>query len=304
MSPIRFDDRVVIITGAGSGLGKRYAIEFAKRGAKVVVNDPGSALDGSGHSTTAADLVVDEIRNAGGMAVANYDSVTTVKGGQSIVSTALNHFQTVDVLINNAGILRDKSLVKLTEEEWDAVIAVHLKGAFCVTQAAFKVMKAKNYGRIVNTVSGAGLYGNFGQVNYASAKMALVGLMNSICIEGDKHNIKCNCIAPIAASRMTENLMPKEMLEKFSPKTIAPLVLYLCSEQNKETKMIFNCAAGWFSRTEITCYDGICINNGDKDITPEDISSHWKEISELKNGKPLANLAETFNFIAKANQAT
>ncbi len=297
MTQIKFDDRVVVVTGAGSGLGKCYALEFAKRGAKVVVNDPGSSLDGRGGNTAAADLVVDEIKAAGGIAVANYDSVASMEGGRNIIKTALDNFETIDVLVNNAGIIRDKSILKMTEEDWDAVIAVHLKGSFCTTQAAFKVMKAKNYGRIVNTSSGAGLYGNFGQANYSAAKMALVGLMNSICMEGDKYNIKCNCIAPVAASRMTENLMPKEMLEKFSPETIAPLVLYLCSEHNQETKMIFNCAAGWFSRTEIICHDGIRLQTGDGAITPEDISANWQKITGFENGKPLSSLGETFSYL-------
>jgi NAD(P)-dependent dehydrogenase (short-subunit alcohol dehydrogenase family) len=300
MTQIRFDDRVVVVTGAGSGLGKCYALEFAERGAKVVVNDPGSSLDGSGGNTAAADIVVDEIKAAGGTAVANYDSVASMEGGQNIIKTALDNFQTIDILVNNAGIIRDKSILKMTEDDWDAVIAVHLKGAFCVTQAAFKVMKAKNYGRIVNTSSGAGLYGNFGQSNYASAKMGLVGLMNSICIEGAKYNIKCNCIAPVAASRMTENLMPKEMLEKLGPETIAPIVLYLCSEQNQENKQIFNCAAGWFSRTEIICSDGIHLGDHGSKITPEDILSNWDKISGLENGKPLGSLGETFSYMAKS----
>lgn len=300
MTQIRFDDRVVVITGAGAGLGKCYALEFAKRGAKLVVNDPGSSLDGSGGNTAAADIVVDEIKAAGGTAVANYDSVASMEGGRNIIKTALDNFQTIDILVNNAGIIRDKSILKMTEEDWDAVIAVHLKGAFCVTQAAFKVMKAKNYGRIVNTSSGAGLYGNFGQSNYASAKMGLVGLMNSICIEGAKYNIKCNCIAPVAASRMTENLMPKEMLEKLKPETIAPIVLYLCSEQNQESKKIFNCAAGWFSRTEIVCSDGVNIGGENSAITPEDILSNWEKILGLENGKPLGSLGETFSYMAKS----
>ena len=172
MSKIRFDDRVVIITGSGSGLGKAYALDFAKRGAKVVVNDiPGSAAA----KRNAVDLVVDEIKSTGGEAVANYNSVTVKGGGENIVKTAVDNFGKVDILINNAGVLRDKSLPKMTEEDWDEVFSVHLKGAFFVTQAAFKVMKANNYGRIVNTSSGAGLYGNFGQSNYCSAKMGLIG---------------------------------------------------------------------------------------------------------------------------------
>ncbi|MBU1171939.1 MAG: SDR family oxidoreductase [Proteobacteria bacterium] len=298
MSKIKFDNRVVVITGAGSGLGKCYALEFAKRGAKVVVNDPGGALDGSGQNAAAADLVVKEIIDAGGIAVANHDSVASRQGGENIVKTALDQFGTVDVLVNNAGIIRDKSILKITEDDWDAVIAVHLKGAFCVTQPAFAVMKEKGYGRIVNTSSGAGLYGNFGQCNYGSAKMALVGLMNSIFVEGAKYNISCNCIAPIAASRMTENLMPQEVLEKLKPEFIAPLVLYLCSEQNKDNKMIFNCAGGWFSRTEILCSSGMVLGDGKREILPEEIMEHWDTISGLENTKPLSSLMESFTYLS------
>jgi NAD(P)-dependent dehydrogenase (short-subunit alcohol dehydrogenase family) len=200
MDDIRFDGRVAIVTGAGAGLGKTYAVALAERGAKVVVNDLGGARDGSGGGTSAADAVVEEIRKAGGEAVANYDSVATKQGGENIVKTAVDAFGKVDILINNAGILRDKSFAKLEEAEWDLVLSVHLKGAFCVTQPAFRVMKDNNYGRIVNTASGAGLYGNFGQSNYCSAKMGLVGLMNNVCLEGGKYNITCNTIAPVAAS--------------------------------------------------------------------------------------------------------
>ncbi len=298
MSQIKFNDKVVIITGAGSGLGRCYALEFAKRGAKVVVNDPGSALDGSDTNRSVADRVVAEIRSAGGIAVANYDSVDSMAGANHIVATALDNFQTLDVLVNNAGILRDKTLLKLSEADWDAVIAVHLKGAFAVTQAAFGVMKARHYGRIVNTTSGAALYGNFGQSNYAAAKMALVGLMNSVSIEGAKYNIKCNCIAPVAASRMTADLMPEEMLERFDPATVAPMVLYLCSEQNQESKMIFNCAAGWFSRTEILCSDGVRIGDGSGAISPEDILKNWEKITAIENAKPLNNLMDTFSYVS------
>ncbi|MFH1514692.1 MAG: SDR family NAD(P)-dependent oxidoreductase, partial [bacterium] len=202
MADIRFDGRVAIVTGAGAGLGRTYALTLAARGAKVVVNDLGGARDGSGSSTSAADTVVKEIKKGGGKAVANYDSVATVEGGENIVKTAVDNFGKVDIVINNAGILRDKSFVKMTEDEWDIVLAVHLKGAYCVTQPAFRLMKENGYGRIINTTSGAGLYGNFGQSNYCSAKMGVVGLMNNIAIEGAKYNIKCNTIAPIAASRL------------------------------------------------------------------------------------------------------
>jgi len=298
MNDIRFDERVAIVTGAGSGLGRCYALEFAKRGAKVVVNDPGGALDGSGNNAAAADNVVAEITAAGGKAVASYDSVASVEGGKNIVKTAVDAFGTVEILVNNAGILRDKSILKLTEDDWDAVMNVHVKGAFCVTQPAFAVMKEKGYGRIVNTTSGAGLYGNFGQANYIAAKMALVGLMNSVATEGAKSNILCNCIAPVAASRMTENIMPPDMLEKLKPEFIAPLVLFLCSENSKTSKMIFNCAAGWFSRTEILCAQGTVIGDGKRAITPEEVADCWDIIAGLENARPLSSVVESFSYLS------
>ena len=298
MNDIRFDERVAIVTGAGSGLGRCYALEFAKRGASVVVNDPGGALDGSGNNSAAADKVVAEITEAGGKAVASYDSVASVEGGKNIVRTAVDAFGSVDILVNNAGILRDKSFLKLTEDDWDAVMNVHVKGAFCVTQPAFAVMKEKGYGRIVNTTSGAGLYGNFGQANYIAAKMALVGLMNSVATEGTKSNILCNCIAPVAASRMTENIMPPDMLEKLKPEFIAPLVLYLCSENSKASKMIFNCAAGWFSRTEILCAQGTVIGDGKRTITPEEVAGCWDSIAGMGEAKPLSSVVESFSYLS------
>ena len=297
MADIRFDGRVAIITGAGAGLGKTYALELGKRGAKVVVNDLGGARDGSGASTSAADAVVDEIKAAGGEAVANYDNVATIEGGKNIVKSAVDAFGKVDILINNAGILRDKSLLKLDESEWDAVIAVHLKGAFCVTQPAFAVMKQNGYGRIVNTTSGAGLYGNFGQANYCAAKMGLVGLMNNVAIEGAKYNIKCNTIAPVAASRLTEDILPPEMFNKLKPEFIMPLVVYLCSEANNDTKMIFNCAAGWFSRAEVICAKGATIGDGNREITAEEIQENWGQITNIDDGRPLSNVGESFGYL-------
>ncbi len=297
MTDIRFDDRVAIITGAGAGLGKTYAMALAARGAKVVVNDLGGARDGSGASTSAADQVVDEIKQAGGEAVANYDSVATKEGGENIVKTAVDAFGKVDIVINNAGILRDKSFVKMGEDEWDIVLGVHLKGAFCVTQPAFKIMRENAYGRIVNTTSGAGLYGNFGQSNYCSAKMGVVGLMNNLAIEGAKYNIKCNTIAPIAASRLTEDVMPPNLFEKLQPEFITPLVLYLASEANTETKKIFNCAAGWFSRAEVICAPGAIIGDGKREIKPEEIAEQWEKIMSMDDAKPLGSVAESFAFL-------
>ena len=198
MSEIRFDDRVAIVTGAGGGLGKTYALELARRGAKVVVNDLGGAADGTGAGSSMADEVVKEIEAAGGMAVANYDSVSTPEGGEAIVQTAVDNFGKVDIVINNAGILRDKSFSKLEPKNLEIVLDVHLKGAFFVSQPAFRVMKENNFGRFIFTASGAGIFGNFGQTNYGAAKMGLVGLSSVLAVEGAKNNIKCNVIAPIA----------------------------------------------------------------------------------------------------------
>ncbi len=299
MSEISFDGRVAIVTGAGAGLGKTYALELAKKGAKVVVNDLGGARDGSGASTKAADEVVDEIKAAGGDAAANYDSVATKEGGANIVKTAVDAFGKVDIVINNAGILRDKSIVKMSDDEWDLVLAVHLKGAFYVTQPAFAIMKENAYGRIVNTASGAGLYGNFGQINYASAKMGLVGMMHSIHTEGAKYNIKCNTIAPIAASRLTEDVMPPEIFEKLDPKFVTPLVTYLVSEDNQDSGMIFNCAAGWFSRTAVMCGTGTFIGDGKRDITAEEIKDAWGDVTSLDDIKVLNNVNDSFGYLAK-----
>ncbi|MBN1534437.1 MAG: SDR family oxidoreductase [Spirochaetes bacterium] len=298
MPEVRFNDRVAIVTGAGAGLGKSYALEFARRGAKVVVNDLGSAVDGSGSSHNAADLVVEEIKSAGGKAVANYDSVSSVQGGESIVKTALDAFGSADILVNNAGIVRDHSLQKLTEDEWDIVMAVHLKGAYNLTKPALAAMKEKNYGRVIFTSSGVGLYGNFGQANYAAAKMGLVGFMNTLVIENLKYNIKLNAIAPNAASRMTEKVLPPPLFEKLKPEHIAPMVMWLASEQNQETGMIFNCMGGWYSRTAVMCAKGIIIGDGTMTVTPEDIQAKWDTIKSLDGARPLSSIGESFGFVA------
>lgn len=211
MSEIRYDNRVAIVTGAGGGLGREHALLLSSRGAKVVVNDLGGSMDGTGSGTSMADHVVKEIVDAGGEAVANYDSVSTQAGGEAIVKTAMDTWGRVDIVINNAGILRDKSFVKLTEDELNTVLDVHLKGAFYVSQPAFRIMKENGYGRFVFTASNAGIFGNFGQTNYGAAKMGLVGLSNVVAIEGMKYNIKSNVLAPIAKSRMTEELLGPDM---------------------------------------------------------------------------------------------
>ena len=226
MSDIRYDGRVAVITGAGGGLGKTYALEMARRGAKVVVNDLGGKSDGTGAGHSMADQVVEEIKKAGGEAVANYDSVSTPEGGEGIIQSALNAFGRVDVVVNNAGILRDKTFLKLTPDELGIVLDVHLKGAFYVSQPAFRAMKEKGYGRFIFTSSAAGILGNFGKTNYGAAKMGLVGLMNVLSVEGAKYNIKCNAIAPTARTRMTEELLGP-LAPLLDPETVTPPVVYL-----------------------------------------------------------------------------
>ena len=255
MSDIRFDDRVVVITGAGGGLGRSYALYLAARGARVVVNDLGGGTDGTGDSTRPADKVVEEIRATGGEATANYDSVSTPQGGESIVQTALKAYGKVDAVINNAGILRDGTLAKMSSENFDVLIDVHLKGAFFVTQPAFKIMKENGYGRVVYTASGAGVFGNFGQANYAAAKMGLVGLSNVTAIEGAKYNIKSNVITPIARTRLTEGVMGASG-DSFAPEFIAPMVAYLVSEECELTHEIFNVGAGRYSRIFVASAPG------------------------------------------------
>lgn len=223
---MRFDNKVAIITGAGNGLGRVYAHFLAARGAKVVVNDLGGSVSGVAQSEQKrpADVVVDEIKKAGGQAVANYDSV---EFGDKIVKTAVDAFGTVDIVINNAGILRDISFMKMTELDWDLIMKVHLKGAYSVTRAAWNIMREKGYGRIINTGSSAGIFGSFGQANYATAKLGLWGFTQSLAKEGEKRNIKVNCIAPLAGTRMTETVMPKEVVDALKPEFVAPFVAYL-----------------------------------------------------------------------------
>jgi len=245
--PMTFDGRVAVVTGAGGGLGRGYAIELARRGARVVVNDLGGAVDGSGSSKQAADVVVDEIEEAGGEAVANYDSVSTRDGGAAIVHTALDAFGTVDIVVNNAGILRDKSFANMTLDEVDAVVDVHLKGAFYVSHPAFKVMKENGYGRFVHTSSASGIFGNFGQANYGAAKAGLVGLSNVLAIEGEKYGIKSNAIAPTAKTRMTEDLLGP-FADMFEPDQVTPMVVYLCSAANEHTHQVFSVGGGRYAR--------------------------------------------------------
>jgi len=290
---IRFDGQVAVVTGAGSGLGRVYALELAKRGAQVVVNDLGGSRDGSGASPTPADTVVQEIRDGGGLAVANYDSVASPEGGTRIVQTALDHFGRLDILINNAGILRDKSFAKMDPDMWHAVLDVHLQGAFNVTHPAFQVMRRQGYGRIILTTSAAGLFGNFGQTNYGTAKMALVGFMNSLKLEGQKYDIKVNTVAPLAATRLTRDVLPPDFLDRLKPEFVAPLVLYLASRQCSDSGLIVNAGMGHYSRTAIMSSAGIEL--GEEERIPElgEIHRNWSRIDDLKGAQeyPDANAA-------------
>ena len=288
---IRFDGRVAVITGAGGGLGRAYALELATRGAKVVVNDFGGARDGEGQgSASPADQVVREIKNLGGEAVASYDSVATPEGGENIIKTALDTFGRVDILINNAGILRDKGILKMEPENWKVVLDVHLNGAYHVTRPAFAAMREKGYGRIIMTTSAAGLYGNFGQTNYSAAKMGLVGFMNTLKLEGGKYNIKVNTVAPIAASRLTADILPPDLLDKMKPEFVAPMVLYLCSEACPVSGKIYNAGMGFYNRAAVMTSPGMVIGDGQSVPTVEDVSDNWEKILSLKNAREYEQL--------------
>ncbi|BBY77410.1 short-chain type dehydrogenase/reductase [Mycolicibacterium parafortuitum] len=251
-----FDGEVAIVTGAGRGLGRCHALELARRGARVVVNDLGSTVDGSGASTSAAQAVVDEITAAGGTAIAETSSVATEDGGAAIVAAAMDAFGRVDILVNNAGILRDAAFKNMTADQVDAVIAVHLLGAFNVTRAVWPVMRERNYGRIVHTTSGTGLFGNFGQANYGAAKMGLVGMMHVLAIEGARNNIAVNAIAPIARTRMTEDIMG-EAGKAMDPELVTPVVVYLAHRDCDRTAHVYSVGGGKVSRVFIGVTSGI-----------------------------------------------
>lgn len=250
MPSLSFDGRVVVVTGAGGGLGRCHALEFARRGAHVVVNDVGAGIDGTGPATSAAQAVVDEITAAGGSAVANTDSVATEDGGRGIIAAATDTFGRVDVLVNNAGILRDAAFKNITAAQVDAVLDVHLRGAFNVTRAAWPVFREQDYGRIVMTTSGSGLFGTFGQSNYGAAKTGLVGLMNVLAIEGQRNNIRVNAISPIAKTRMTENTMT-ELVKDLAPEDVTPVVVYLAHETCERTATIYRVGGKHVSRVFI-----------------------------------------------------
>jgi NAD(P)-dependent dehydrogenase (short-subunit alcohol dehydrogenase family) len=279
---ISFKGKVAIVTGAGAGLGKAYALELARLGAKVVVNDLGGALDGSGGSSSAADATVAEIKKAGGEAIANGASVSDLAGVDKLVKDTLGAFGTIDILINNAGILRDKSFKKITPEDFKIVLDVHLMGSIYCTKAVWPIMDEKGYGRIVMTTSSSGLYGNFGQSNYGAAKLGLVGFMNTLKLEGGKKNIHVNAIAPTGGTRMTDGLLPPEAFERLKPELIAPAVLYLCSEQ-APTGTIIEAAGGYYSKVQIV--EGKGVKLGLK-VSVDDIANNWDKITDMSGAAP------------------
>lgn len=285
---IRFEDKVVIVTGAGGGLGRAHALLFARHGARVVVNDLGGSAHGEGANASAADQVVAEIRAAGGTAVANHDSVTD---GGKIVQNALDAFGRVDVVVNNAGILRDKSFAKMEDADWDLVYRVHVEGAYKVTRAAWPHLREQNYGRVIFTSSTSGIYGNFGQSNYAMAKLGLYGLTRTLALEGRKNNILVNAIAPTGGTRMTEGLIEPQVFELLKPELISPLVVYLASEACQDTSGLFEVGGGWIGkvRWERSLGAGFDPLAG---FSPEAVAQQWQRINDFTDAAHPADNVE------------
>ncbi len=293
MSDLRFDGRVAVVTGAGNGLGRSHALLLASRGCKVVVNDLGGGAKGEGKSSSAADKVVEEIKAAGGEAVANYDSV---EDGAKIVQTALDTWKRIDIVINNAGILRDTSFKKLTQEDWDLIYRVHVLGAFRVTKAAWDHMQDAGFGRVLFTASAAGIYGNFGQANYSMAKLGLVGFSNTLAIEGKKKNVHVNTIAPIAGSRLTETILPKNITDALRPEYVSPLVAWLCHESCEETGGLFEVGGGLFTKLRWERTEGKLFKLG-REIKPEQVRSAWGQITDFEKSTHPPNVNESMSPI-------
>ena len=298
---LRFDGRVAIVTGAGGGLGRSHALQLAARGAKVLVNDLGSARDGSGGSSAAAEAVVAEIRAAGGVAMANGASVTDPAGVQAMVDQVMAEWGRIDILVNNAGILRDKSFSKMTLDDFRLVVDVHLMGSFYTTKAVWDIMKAQNYGRIIFTTSSSGLFGNFGQANYGAAKMAVVGLMQTLSLEGEKYNVRVNCLAPTAATRMTEDLMPPAVLALLTPESVSPGVVFLASE-DAPSRTILCAGAGGFAASHITLTEGTVVPEGAD--AAEQVAARFAQIDD-RAGEivPASGSAQSQSQLAKVMAA-
>jgi len=284
---IRFDDRVAIITGAGGGLGRAHALLLASRGARVVINDLGGSLEGVGGSNAAASRVVQEIVAAGGQATANFDDIATPAGAQRLADAALADYGRIDILINNAGILRDKTLVKMEPADFEAVVRVHLLGSAWCSRAVLPAMQQQQYGRIVMTASAAGLYGNFGQTNYAAAKLGVVGLMNALKLEAGKYGIRINTVAPVALTRMTEGLPFARLLEQATPERVAAGVAYLASEACDFSGVVLAAGAGYFSTVRIEEGQGIVAPP--EAVSPEFVAANWARISDMSAARPFGD---------------
>ena len=294
---ISFKDKVAIVTGAGGGLGRCHALQFAERGAKLIVNDLGGSVDGSGGSSEAADKVVEEIKAMGGDAISNGSSVTDKVGVKKLVDDAIAAYGRIDILVNNAGVLRDKSFAKVTLDDFEFVVDVHMMGSVYCTKAVWPIMVEQKYGRIVMTSSSSGIFGNFGQSNYGSAKMGVVGLMNTLRIEGQKNNIKVNSLVPVAATRMTENLgMPDAVFDSLKPESVSPAVIFMSSEDAPDGVMI-SAGAGVFAMAEIVHSEGIALK-GD-DLNADMLAEKWSEASDMANSKALRSGAEHTAHIFK-----
>lgn len=297
---IRYDGKVAIVTGAGNGLGRSHAIELAKRGAKVVVNDLGGSVDGSGVNSEASLSVVAEIEALGGEAIAHGANVADFEQVQDMVQQTMSKWGRIDILVNNAGILRDKSFGKGSMEDFRLVLDVHLMGSVYCTKACWDIMKEQNYGRIVVTTSSSGLYGNFGQTNYGSAKLGVVGMMNTLAQEGGKNNIKINALAPTAGTRMTEGLIPEKAFELLTPETVTPAVLYLVSEE-APTRTILAAGAGSFAVAKIVETEGMYLP--EEAQTPEGIAANWEQIANGGEKVLNAGFEQTFKMVGKAAEA-
>ena len=284
---LRFDDRVVIVTGAGQGLGRSHALEFGRRGARVIVNDLGGGPFGGTGSVSVAEAVADEIRSAGGEAVANGDSV---EDGDRIVQCALDHFGRIDVVVNNAGILRDASFHKMSEADWDLIYRVHLLGSYRVTHAAWPHMREAGYGRVIMTTSISGVYGNFGQANYAAAKLGLVGLAQTLAIEGASRNIRVNSIGPTAGSRLTATVLPKEIIDLIGPQYVTPAVIVLAHESAPATGKLFEVGGGWVSQTRWEQTQGVFFRES---FSAEDLVAQWAQVTSFENARHASSMAET-----------
>jgi len=297
---IRFDDKVAIVTGAGGGIGKEHALELARRGAKVVVNDLGGSVDGSGASD-AANEVVDIIKSEGGEAISNGASVTDLQAVKAMVNQTMDEWGRIDILVNNAGILRDKSFHKVTLDDFDLVMDVHFQGSLNCTHTIYPIMREQEYGRIIFTSSASGVFGNFGQTNYGSAKMAMIGLMNTLKIEGQNKNVFTNSITPVAYTRMTESLIPEDFGKNLQSEYITPAVIYLAGE-DAPNGTIMSAGAGVFSRIFIHETMGVSLGMGE-DMTPENIQANWDKISDMTDARALQNGGEQtmkfFELISK-----